>query len=754
MDTTATSQTGFKDEQFALEQPRFSGATDVPSAGFPIGGLSSGFTTGASVARGSDLATREGTIGSSGLQSLQQYEEAGRPVGGGVGSSQTYQGELDRSRFGSVGVPQQSIGGMTSEPLRFEEGSVNTGKFTGMSGVPDMPITDDVAHTKRFGIGSGFTTGVSGGLPPGQEYTQFGPIKSDVVPTTFGRDVVPTTVGRDSSAGTSTSSSVSDVGTRSFGDTTPFTDDRQQTLPSQQRTFVTEQRPSEWQRSSEWQRGDVSQQRGDFGIGGQRAGIQPEPVLQTEYAQPEQTSGFEQRPQSEFSQPTFDDFDGHSPLIGRIQGRRDAWRDVGASGLASEDPWGGAWPIFSEEELARQEKTFHTPSYLAPKVEEKKQLFDRLSQGVPLSSGTVYPPGIQPHEQMLYQVKNEVGVFPPSSVPEGTKVIPPLEQAKIVEPGAPVPQPGLVARVGHQMQQLVNPDVQEQARLENERLAQEASARMRDPNAPLLERASAAVSVVTQTVTATLHSTAKVVGQNLPGGGIVTDTTVQQRQSIDTSTTITTPAGVAQQTDTQVKSIEQQNLEQKGTFGHVASSDFNAGYGTGSRGFEGTVPSTTGGSSFGTTQPSKPFDPTLATQDDIRRHEQIRAENERLAHEASLKMRDPNAPILERASAAVTVVGQNIAASYHEAAKAVDETILEKGPEIRGVAEEGIKQHEIAEKQHEQLAVEAKERLWDPNAPIATRAAAAAATVGHVVAGTYHRAVKEADSKTLETAPG
>jgi hypothetical protein len=417
---------------------------------------------------------------------------------------------------------------------------------------------------------------------------------------------------------------------------------------------------------------------------------------------------------------------------------------VGASGLASEDPWGGAWPIFSEEELARQEKTFHTPSYLAPKVEEKKQLFDRLSQGVPLSSGTVYPPGIKPHEQMLYQVKNEVGVFPPSSVPEGTKIIPPLEQAKIIEPGAPVPQPGLVARVGQQMQQLVNPDVQEQARLENERLAQEASARMRDPNAPLLERASAAVSVVTQTVTATLHSTAKVVGQNLPGGGIVTDTSVQQRQSVDTSTTITTPSGVAQQTDSQVKSIEQQNLEQKGTFVQPASSDFNAGYGTGARGFESTVPSTTGASSFGTT---KPFDPTLATQEDIRRHEQIKGENERLAHEASLKMRDPNAPILERASAAVTVVGQNIAASYHEAAKAVDETILEKGPEIRGVAEEGIKQHE-------QLAVEAKERLWDPNAPIATRAAAAAATVGHVVAGTYHRAVKEADSKTLETAPG
>jgi hypothetical protein len=477
--------------------------------------------------------------------------------------------------------------------------------------------------------------------------------------------------------------------------------------------------------------------------------------LQTQYSQPEQISGFQQRPvsQSQFSQPTFDDFDGHSPLIGRIEGRRDAWRDVGASGLASEDPWGGAWPIFSEEELARQEKTFHTPSYLAPKVEEKKQLFNRLSQGVPLASGTVYPPGIKPHEQMLYQVKNDVGVFPPSSVPEGTKITQPLEQAKIIEPGS-VPQPGLVARVGQQMQQLVNPDVQEQARLENERLAQEASARMRDPNAPLLERASAAVSVVTQTVTATLHSTAKVVGQNLPGGGVVTDTSVQQRQSVDTSTTITTPSGVSQQADSQVKSIEQQNLEQKGTFGKAASSDFSSSYGTGSRGVENTVPSTTGGSTFGATPQSKPFDPTLATQEDIRRHEQIKAENERLAHEASLKLRDPNAPILERASAAVTVVGQNIAASYHEAAKAMDETILEKGPEIRGVAEEGIKQHEIAEKQHEQRAAEAKERLWDPNAPIATRAAAAAATVGHVVAGTYHRAVKEADSKTLETAPG
>jgi hypothetical protein len=118
------------------------------------------------------------------------------------------------------------------------------------------------------------------------------------------------------------------------------------------------------------------------------------------------------------------------------------------------------------------------------------------------------------------------------------------------------------------------------------------------------------------------------------------------------------------------------------------------------------------------------------------------------------RMYDSNAPLVERATAALNAAGHHFAAGYHVAAKVLNEKIQEKAPEVRRSAAEGLLEHDAKEREHALLAAMARKRLWDPTASFSERAAAAAASAGHAAAGSWHWAVKAIDAKTLENAPG
>ncbi len=127
-------------------------------------------------------------------------------------------------------------------------------------------------------------------------------------------------------------------------------------------------------------------------------------------------------------------------------------------------------------------------------------------------------------------------------------------------------------------------------------------------------------------------------------------------------------------------------------------------------------------------------------------------------------MKDPNAPVLDRASAAVNAAGHAIAETYHEGAKNADETKLKN--QVRGEALASAASHKVDQKSADVnyeyvfhypldlvrisnlllffLCRVNKHTMNDPNAGIIDKASAALSAAGNAASSNYHASAAEA----------
>lgn len=104
--------------------------------------------------------------------------------------------------------------------------------------------------------------------------------------------------------------------------------------------------------------------------------------------------------------------------------------------------------------------------------------------------------------------------------------------------------------------------------------------------------------------------------------------------------------------------------------------------------------------------------------------------------------KDSNAPILDRASAAVNAAGHAISENYHEAAKEANETKLKN--QVRGEALASAAEHKAEQKKADINYEINKSTMNDPNAPILDRAGAAISAAGNAVSSNYHASASNA----------
>jgi hypothetical protein len=105
-------------------------------------------------------------------------------------------------------------------------------------------------------------------------------------------------------------------------------------------------------------------------------------------------------------------------------------------------------------------------------------------------------------------------------------------------------------------------------------------------------------------------------------------------------------------------------------------------------------------------------------------------------------MNDPNAPVLDRASAAVNAAGHAVAENYHEGAKNANETKLKN--QVRGEALASAAEHKAEQKSSDVKYEVNKSTMNDPNAPILDRAGAAVSAAGNAVSSNYHSTAADA----------
>jgi hypothetical protein len=105
-------------------------------------------------------------------------------------------------------------------------------------------------------------------------------------------------------------------------------------------------------------------------------------------------------------------------------------------------------------------------------------------------------------------------------------------------------------------------------------------------------------------------------------------------------------------------------------------------------------------------------------------------------------MKDPNAPVLDRAAAAVNAAGHAVAENYHEAAKNANETKLKN--QVRGEALASAAEHKAEQKSADVKYEVNKSTMNDPNASIVDRASAAVNAAGNAISSNYHASASEA----------
>lgn len=104
-------------------------------------------------------------------------------------------------------------------------------------------------------------------------------------------------------------------------------------------------------------------------------------------------------------------------------------------------------------------------------------------------------------------------------------------------------------------------------------------------------------------------------------------------------------------------------------------------------------------------------------------------------------MNDPNAPILDRASAAMGAAKHAVAETYHEGAKEAQETKLKN--QVRGEALASAASHKADQKAADVSYEVNKSTMQDPNAPILDRASAAMGAAADAVKSSYHSTAAE-----------
>jgi hypothetical protein len=134
----------------------------------------------------------------------------------------------------------------------------------------------------------------------------------------------------------------------------------------------------------------------------------------------------------------------------------------------------------------------------------------------------------------------------------------------------------------------------------------------------------------------------------------------------------------------------------------------------------------------------------------LRELEARRMEHQLLAEANSEVMFNTQAPLLQRAGAALASAGHTVAASYNDAVEKVNHVIYHSTDSLVVDASEDARYREQKRREHEMQSASEKSVMRDRASPVLKRAEAAVAAAGHDVAAVYQGVQEKADEAWMK----